>query len=276
MKVLVTGANGYLGQGIVKQLLDDEVNVVATDCVVNMVDPRANIYKCDLFSIPDPYTYFGKPDILLHLAWRDGFKHNSETHIYDLQYHYAFIKKMIESGLSQIAVMGTMHEVGFHEGPIKEDTKTEPLSLYGISKNTLRTLTRLLCDKHKTIYQWLRGYYIVGNTEYGASIFSKIKSAANSGAKSFPFTSGLNQYDFIDYDEFCKQVASVIQQNSINGIINICSGHPQKLSDRVQQFIIDNNLDINLEYGAFPERPYDSKASWGDNTKITQILNKNQ
>ena len=31
MKILVTGANGYLGQGIVKELLDNGHNVVAAD-----------------------------------------------------------------------------------------------------------------------------------------------------------------------------------------------------------------------------------------------------
>ena len=32
MKILVTGANGYLGKGVVKQLLDYGIDVVATDC----------------------------------------------------------------------------------------------------------------------------------------------------------------------------------------------------------------------------------------------------
>ena len=38
--------------------------------------------------------------------------------------------------------------------------------------------------------------------------------------------------------------------------------------------IKENNLDIKLEYGAFPDRPYDSPGVWGDATKIQKILNK--
>ena len=83
---------------------------------------------------------------------------------------------------------------------------------------------------------------------------------------------GINQFDFLDYEEFCKQVAITITQNKINGIINICSGRPEKLSERVERFIKENNFDIKLEYGAFPDRPYDSKAVWGNSTKIEQIL----
>lgn len=90
--------------------------------------------------------------------------------------------------------------------------------------------------------------------------------------KTFPFTTGQNQYDFLDYDDFCKQVVAAISQNKVNGIINICSGKPEKLSDRVEKFIRDNNYDIKLEYGSFPDRPYDSKAVWGNDKKISEIL----
>ena len=88
MKILVTGANGYLGQGVVKALLDNGHSVVAADFKTNYVDDRAEKMDCDLFSVEDPYTYFGKPDVLLHLAWRDGFVHYSENHIADLPKHY--------------------------------------------------------------------------------------------------------------------------------------------------------------------------------------------
>ena len=86
---------------------------------------------------------------------------------------------------------------------------------------------------------------------------------------------GQNQYDFIDYDMFCNQVSEVVSQNSINGIINICSGFPEKLADRVERFIQENNIDIKLKYGEFPDRPYDSKAIWGENKKISKIINNN-
>lgn len=75
MKILVTGANGYLGQGVVKALLDNGHNVVATDFKTTYVDDRAEKVDGDLFSVEEPYIYFGKPDVLLHLAWRDGFVH---------------------------------------------------------------------------------------------------------------------------------------------------------------------------------------------------------
>ena len=272
MNVLVTGANGYLGRGIVKALLDFGEKVTATDFSIDGIDERANRVEGDIFSLTAPYEYFGEPDVLLHLAWKDGFIHYSDAHIRELPKHYDFIRKFIDSNVKSIAVMGSMHEIGFYEGCIKDETPCNPITPYGISKNALRELLFMLAKKQNKNILWLRGYYIVGNYLNGASIFSKIAAAEAEGKKEFPFTTGQNQYDFFDYDEFCNQVASAVVQSEINGIINICSGKPEKLADRVERYIRTNNFSIKLKYGAFPDRPYDSKAVWGDNSKITRIL----
>lgn len=272
MKVLVTGANGYVGQGVVRHLLDHGCQVVATDFALDHVDTRATKIAGNIFEMDNPYEAFGNPDVIVHLAWRDGFMHGSLNHINDLPNHYAFLMKLLEAGAPRIAVMGSMHEVGFYEGCIKEDAPCNPLSLYGVAKNALRQMMEVAVKGKETQLIWLRGYYIVGNAEYGCSIFSKIVSAAKEGKKNFPFTTGQNQYDFIDYELFCEQIAQAVMQSEVLGTIECCSGKPEKLADRVERFIVENHLDIKLDYGTFPDRPYDSKAVWGDATKINQIM----
>lgn len=272
MRVLVTGANGYLGQGVVKSLLDLGNEVIATDFAVDHIDTRATTMAANVFEIKDPFTHFQKPDVVLHMAWRDGFVHYSDAHIDDLPKHYGFLKNFIEAGAKRVAVMGSMHEIGFYEGSINENTPCHPSTPYGISKNALRELVEMLCKKHGADYQWLRGYYIVGNSQYGSSIFSKITAAEQEGKSEFPFTWGQNQFDFLDYDEFCNQVAGAVSQDNVTGIINICSGKPEKLADRVERFIKENDYHIKLKYGAFPDRPYDSKAVWGDSKRIDTIM----
>ena len=272
LKILVTGANGYLGQGIVRSILNNGHCVVATDFNTQFVDERAERIACNLFEVDNPYSFFGEPDVLLHLAWRDGFVHYSSAHIDDLPKHYAFIKKMVDGGIQQVVVMGSMHEIGFFEGSINESTPCHPTTPYGIAKNALRDLTQMICKQKNIVFQWLRGYYIVGNSKFGSSIFSKITAAVDEGKTEFPFTLGQNQYDFIDYPDFCAQVAAVVGQKNEQGIINICSGKPEKLADRVERFIKENGYRIKLQYGAFPDTPYDSKAIWGNDTKIRKIM----
>lgn len=271
-RVLVTGANGYIGRGIVKQLLDDGMEVIAASRDIESLDKRATCIAGDIFEAEDPYEFYGKPDIVLHLAWRGVYNHNSVDHINDLPLHYRFLTQMIQSGLKHLCILGSMHEIGFFEGCIKEDTPMNPETLYGITKATIYEAMKLYCQQNNVIFQWIRGFYTVGNTTHGQSIFPKIMQAAERGDKIFPFTQGTNQYDFVDYNDFCEMVAAVVEQQKITGIINCCSGQPVPLKVRVNQFIEDNHLNIKLDYGAFPDRPYDSKAIWGDNQRISQIL----
>ena len=270
---VVTGAGGYIGRHVVRSLLDRGFSVGAVDPRLDGVDARAERLDVDIFSgAPDVYERMGRPDVVLHLAWRDGFKHASTAHLDDLARHYHLIEDLYASGLHQLAVMGTMHEVGYWEGAIDEDTPRRPASLYGIAKNALRQATLLSAAAHGGVAQWIRAYYIVGDDAFGSSIFSKLLSAAAEGRRTFPFTSGKNRYDFISVQDLADQIAAVVCQEDVDGIINACSGRPVTLAERVEQYIKDNDLDITLEYGAFPDRPYDSPGVWGDVSKITRIL----
>ena len=61
----------------------------------------------------------------------------------------------------------------------------------------------------------------------------------------------------------------------MDGIINCCSGNPISLAEAVENFINQNGFNIKLNYGAFPDRPYDSPCIYGDNSKIQIILASN-
>lgn len=274
-KVLITGANGYLGRHVVEAVLQKGHQVLASDFNLEGIDSRVIRVKTPIFSDSiDLYEELGSPDIILHLAWRNGFKHNAESHIIDLPNHYKFIKKMIDARVKQIAVMGTMHEIGYWEGEISEKTPTHPSSLYGISKDALRNLTFVLASESGTIVQWLRAYYIVGDDTRGSSIFAKLVQAEKEGKKKFPFTSGKNKYDFININQLAYQIASVISQTEVSGIINVASGKPLALAERVEQFIEDNKFSIRLDYGVYPDRPYDSPGVWANVDKINKIMKK--
>lgn len=274
MKILVTGANGYIGRHVVTSLLEKGFQVTACDICTKDVDTRANRIDFDLFNLPEKniFELFGAPDVCLHMAWRNGFVHNAPSHMEDLSYHFKFITSLIKGGLKQIAIMGTMHEVGYWEGAIDETTPCNPSSLYGIAKDALRRSTMLYANQHNCLVQWLRCYYILGDDKKSNSIFGKILTASEEGKTEFPFTSGQNKYDFINVDELAELISATITQSEITGIINCCKGQPISLSDRVESFIKEHKLDIKLKYGAFPDRPYDSPCIFGDSRKINKIL----
>ncbi|MCP1137542.1 NAD(P)-dependent oxidoreductase [Paenibacillus polysaccharolyticus] len=271
--VLVTGAGGYIGSFVVRELLDLGLNVKAIDRNVSSIDSRAQLIDYNIFDGKSSvFQDLGKPDVLIHLAWRDGFVHNSPAHLENLNAHFNFLKSMVDGGLKHLLVMGTMHEVGYHEGEIDEETPTNPYSMYGVSKNALRQSLEIYLRDKDTVFQWLRAFYIFGDDVRSKSIFSKLIQANKEGKKTFPFNSGRNKYDFILVKKLAKQIALTSLQTEVRGIINCCSGEPVALGDVVEKFIQDNNLKIELNYGVYPDRPYDSPAIWGNNEKIKAIV----
>lgn len=273
MKVVVTGASGYIGRHVVDALIKMHHEVIAVDMINKGINTDATFLSLDIFS-DDIYNKLGRPDACIHMAWKDGFNHASDAHMGMLSKHYAFIKNMIDGGVKYLSVMGTMHEIGYYEGCVDENTPTNPLSMYGIAKNALREASLLLAEKSNTALMWLRAYYILGDDSNNNSIFTKITQMEHEGKASFPFVSGKNKYDFIHVDELAKQIATASTQSEITGTINCCSGKPVSLADKVNEFIEKNHYSIRPDYGKFPERPYDSPAIWGDNTKINLIMEK--
>ena len=274
---LVTGAAGYIGRHVVEALCDEGIEVLTVDYNMDLVDNRAKRVYADIFNGSDDiFTEVGSPDVCIHLAWKDGFVHNSDAHMEMLSKHYEFLKNMMAGGLKQLVVMGTMHEIGYFEGAIDENTPCNPSSMYGIAKDSLRRSTFLLAEKYGTCLQWLRAYYIYGDDSRNHSIFSKIMQATQEGKSTFPFTSGKNKYDFIHVDELAKQIVAISQQSEVNGIINCCTGEPVSLADKVESFIKEHGLNIRLEYGAYPDRPYDSPGVWGDASKVKKIIKEYQ
>ena len=275
--ILITGANGYIGHHVIKHLCnmcaDDKI--IATDFRNDNLDDRAEFLNVDILAEADNEELFdklGRPDVCIHMAWQDGFNHKSDAHLANLSAHFHFLRNLIDHGCKSVSVMGTMHEIGYWEGEINAKTPCNPLSMYGIAKNALRQALMTYCDDRDTSLKWLRAYYITGDDIHNKSIFSKILKMAKEGQKTFPFTSGVNKYDFIDVEILAKYIVIASLQNGVSGIINVCSGKPVALKDRVEAFIKEKGLDIHPEYGMFPARKYDSPAVWGNAELINKIL----
>jgi len=275
-RVVVTGAAGYLGPHVVTALLDRGHDVVAAvrPGSGRGLDPRAEVVEADILAPDFDAARFGElPHAVIHLAWKDGFRHNSSDHMSQLSAHFDLLTGLAERGVARIVALGTMHEVGYWEGAIEAATPTAPLSQYGIAKEALRRSLQLAVPS-STSLAWARAYYIYGDDRRSDSIFRKLLDAADEGRTEFPFTTGKNRYDFIRVEELGRQIAALTDAEDVTGTLNCCSGTPVSLAEQVERFIADNGLGLTLKYGAFPDRAYDSPGVWGDAAVIREVLSR--
>lgn len=272
-RVVVTGAGGYLGPHVVAALADrgHEVVAVVRPGSQSETDPRAIRLEADILAPDFDVDAWGDVRSLVHLAWKDGFVHNSPAHMGQLSAHYRLLTEAAAAGVTRIVALGTMHEVGYWEGAITAETPTNPKSLYGIAKDALRRALPLALPDTVSL-AWARAYYIYGDDRRSNSIFRKLLEAVDAGKTVFPFTSGKNLFDFIRVEELGRQLAALTDAEDVTGTLNCSTGEPLSLADQVESFITENALPIALEYGAFPDRPYDSPGVWGDSTVIREVM----
>ena len=91
---------------MVKELLDLGHEVVAVDICESGIDDRAVYKNVDIFADDaDIYEKLMEPELCIHMAWKDGFVHNSAEHMKNVSKHYLFLCNLIDKGCSNIAVM---------------------------------------------------------------------------------------------------------------------------------------------------------------------------
>jgi len=137
MKVLVTGATGFIGNYVTEELLKHRFSIVATSIL-----PETGIYfpwlkKVDYIqadlneSREDWFSFFGNPDLLIHLAWEGLPNYQELFHLErNLPNNYFFLKNMIRDGLKKVVVTGTCFEYGMQSGALNEDLETKPDNPY--------------------------------------------------------------------------------------------------------------------------------------------------
>lgn len=277
-KVLVTGANGYIGRNVIKALQNrKDFYVIATSKnEINYETKNVKFVKFDILNdkiTNNIYSLFDSPNIVIHLAWRNGFQHNSPSHLLDLSKHFEFLKTLIDSGVSQLVVAGSFREYGKCNGLAKEKKSFSGLNMYTLSKLSLKKALEIYLKDKSTILQWIRPFSLYGDDTHNNSILTKIYRASLNGEKTFPFTMGNEEYDYESIEDLSNQIIAVASQDKINGVIDLCSGKSVKLSEVAEKFIKDKNLNIKLDYGAFKTRKYDSPCIYGNVDKINKIFN---
>ncbi|MDR1484709.1 MAG: NAD(P)-dependent oxidoreductase [Planctomycetaceae bacterium] len=274
MKILVTGASGFIGRYVVGQLLGVGCDVVATSVKAELVLDNVTYIPCDLnVERNDFYELFGQPEVLIHLAWQGLPNYNELFHIErNLFSGYRFLKQMIEAGTRNINVIGTCFEYGLQEGCLAENLPAIPNTVYGVAKNTLRIFMEQLQKKFPFDFKWIRLFYLYGEGQNKNSILEQLKSATEHRNKIFNMSGGEQLRDYLHVKKAADNIAKIALQNKVQGIINNCSGTPISIRCLVEEYLQKTKTKIELNRGYYPYNNYEPFAFWGDTKKLKTIV----
>jgi dTDP-6-deoxy-L-talose 4-dehydrogenase (NAD+) len=277
MKILVTGATGFMGNHVIKELLKYEHEIIAAGRTNSTDLPRnINTIKLDLDNIDPNKNYFtetGKPDLLIHLAWQGLPNYKEKFHLEkNLPSHALFLKNIVDNGLKNLVVTGTCFEYGMKEGCLSEDIESDPQNPYAAAKDELRKfLEQFQADKYFNL-KWLRLFYVYGKGQNPNSLLSQLDSALEKGETTFNMSGGEQLRDYLPIEKVAEYIVTIALQNKLNGIINCCSGVPVKVKTLVENYLKEKNKKINLNLGYYPYPDYEAMAFWGDSTKLRKII----
>ena len=284
LKILVTGASGFIGNHLIKELLKNTNHeIIATSRDIEKAKKyewfsRVKYISYDLNSQEELnlFEYFDKPDKVIHLAWDGLTNYNDLIHIEkNLFNNYQFIKNLVANGLKDITITGTCFEYGMVNGCLSEDIQTNPSNSYAIAKDSLRKFIEELKKQYKFNYKWIRLFYMYGEGQGEKSLIALLDKAIQNGEKEFNMSGGEQLRDYLHIQEVVSKISKIALQNKIdNQVINCCSGKPISIRRFVENYLNEKNYSMKLNLGYYPYPTYEPMAFWGDNTKFQKVLNE--
>jgi nucleoside-diphosphate-sugar epimerase len=279
MKLLVSGATGFLGQNVLPYLskLDHEVFLIIRDEkeieILSITYPSFTMICYDYLSESgDPIRNMSF-DIFLNLAWGRLDNFYSPWHMdQELPAQKKLLLDVIAAGVKSVVSIGTCLEYSNLSGEIHESDLCEPTIPYAVAKNELRKYLEFVCKSKLIKYCWVRLFYFYGPGQQPRTLYGQLENAVKSGQESFiASTNGNQRLDYTHIDEVARKLVWLLFSRSAEGEINLSSGNSQTLREIVNKWIIDENWKILFSWGSDTPRTYESNSFWGSNEKFQKF-----
>lgn len=278
MRILLTGGTGFIGRHVIDRL------TVGGDEVVAVRRPRPSRdhprdeqgvlwQDCALDDTATLRTLFRrtKPDVCLHLAWlTDTSSYCSSPQNIDLlTASLGLVAVAGEEGCSRFIGVGTCAEYESLPGPLQEDSRVNPQTLYGASKLALRYLGKHLSEHAGMQFAWSRIFYVYGPREDRRRVVPAVVNALLDG-RIFAATTGEQVRDFLHVEDVASALVSLCY-SSEQGVFNIASGQSTTVRSMLTMIAHEMNAPHGISFGAVTKHTFDPPFVVGDSSRLQSL-----
>jgi nucleoside-diphosphate-sugar epimerase len=271
MKVMITGATGFVGRYVAKELERQDIEYVSVQRGMASDD---RTIQMDLLGTNEFEALFEKfkPTHLIHVAWyaEYGKYWDSELNLQWVLATRRLVEAFCSSGGQHVVITGTCAEYDWTQGYCVEDvTPLKPKSLYGICKDTTRRVIELVVEKHGVSMSWARVFFPYGPGEASQRLIPSLFNAFKGGV--LPFGVNASSYRDLIHVEDAARALLACTQSKFGGAVNICSGKPVQISNVVDAVAKINKCNPEIILKLAPKNQENNYFLVGDNKKLESL-----
>ncbi|WP_152397012.1 GDP-mannose 4,6-dehydratase [Paenibacillus guangzhouensis] len=247
MRIIVTGANGFVGKHLIHALVKRQHEVVAgtrrTEVSFHTPIPHCYMNLLEPDTIAEALRKF-KPEAIIHLAgqtlvassWNDP-AHTVQTNVMGVIHLLQAVRQTVPR--AKIVTVGSSEEYGriSEQGvPLTEDSPCLPQNPYAVSKYTAGQLALQIAKQGHLRLVHARPFNHFGPEQQTGFVVSDFISQVvemEQGRISPIVTVGdiTVQRDFLYIDDIISAYVGLIEEEVPNGIYNIASGMARRIED---------------------------------------------
>ena len=280
MRVLLTGAGGFIGAQVARALLarGAEVHAVVRDRSraprLAAVEKELTIHEADLV---DPAARVrvveaSRPETCVHGAWYavPGKYLDAPENLTHVAASLDLAQRLVHAGCTRLVGLGTCFEYDTSLGvPLRESSPTRPRFLYAASKLALHDMLSMYAPLAKVGFAWCRIFYQYGPMEARERLVPHVVDRLLGGGIA-ETTEGGQIRDFLHVADVGAAIAAVALSD-VQGAVNVGSGVPVTVRELVGAIARICDAEDRVRFGALPYRPNDPMHVCADVSKLASI-----